>query len=209
MSPEASTELRRRINEYPLPTGDACDIRASPRRTLESYGVEAASRRGVAYADATIVAGVTDDTDIWTESPMATDGADKLFAGLGYDRVSARGGDDLIMGGPGADTLTGGGGRDRFLYIWPDEGIDIIADFAVGDEGDILDVGFFLARAAGADYHGDPFADGYIRVLQSGSDTLLQLDSDGRGDDFVTVATLHNVTADALVGTNWRLSLAP
>jgi hypothetical protein len=38
---------------------------------------------------------------------------------------------------------------------------------------------------------------------------LLQLDSDGWGDGYMTVATLRNVTAADLVDANWRLSLAP
>jgi Ca2+-binding RTX toxin-like protein len=140
---------------------------------------------------------------------MATNGVDKLFAGRGDDRVSAGDGDDLIMGGPGADSLAGGAGRDRFLYFWTDEGVDTIADFTSGEDGDIIDVGFFLARAAGADYVGDPFKDGYVRVLQSGPYTLLKLYSDGWGDGYMTVATLRNVTAADLVDANWRLSLAP
>jgi Ca2+-binding RTX toxin-like protein len=190
------------FGERPTITGNT--VRES---RLESYGTNATSGEGVAYVGDNIVSKVGSDTDIWNDVPIVTEGADVLFAGLGDDIVSAKGGDDLIMGGPGSDTLTGGIGRDRFLYIWSDEGIDTITDFAAGRDGDIIDVGFFLARAAGADYDGDPFSDGYVRVVKSGHNTLLQLANKGGGDGYATVAILQNVNAASLVDANWRLGL--
>ncbi|AFY68492.1 Na-Ca exchanger/integrin-beta4 [Thalassoporum mexicanum PCC 7367] len=63
-------------------------------------------------------------------------GSDQLFgddpddAGVsGDDSINGGEGNDLITGGPGRDTLTGGLGNDSFIYVSPDEGIDVITDF--------------------------------------------------------------------------------
>jgi hypothetical protein len=41
---------------------------------------------------------------------------------------------EVIGGYKGQDTLTGGGGRDQFLYTETSDGVDIITDFAIGQD---------------------------------------------------------------------------
>jgi hypothetical protein len=49
----------------------------------------------------------------------------------------------------------------------------------------------------------DPFGDGYVRIEQSGDNGLLQVDSDGSGDNFsITLATLEGVDVSDLVTDN-------
>ena len=120
---------------------------------------------------------------------------------------------DVINGGGGADTLTGGAGRDQFTLF--DLAVTI-ADFQAGINGDGLDVSRLLATSAasgGYDIFTDPIATGYLRVQQSGGNTLLQWDADGQtspdpyyGSEprtWQTVALLQNVDATAVVRANF------
>ena len=62
---------------------------------------------------------------------------------------------------------------------------------ATGDGGDMLDVRELLT-SVGASHDSTAFGNGYLRFAQSGADTLVQIDADGGGDGFVTLATLQN-----------------
>ena len=80
---------------------------------------------------------------------------------------------------------------------------DLIADFAAGNSGDTMDISALLASFG---YAGsDAFGDGYVRTAQSGLDTLVQIDTDGGGDAFATLATLQNIDETDLNATNWIL----
>jgi hypothetical protein len=49
----------------------------------------------------------------------------------------------------------------------------------------------------------NPIADGFLRFVQSGANTNVQIDADGGANSFVNLATLTNVLATNLVvGTN-------
>ncbi len=134
-----------------------------------------------------------------------TDRADLLLGGKGVDRISGDAGDDYIWGGAGADILTGGAGRDRFAYHSLIEGGDTITDFETGNRGDVIDLSVLMAK-----YNwpkGDPVANGYVRFVQSGSDTQVQVDAAHAGA-FVTLATLSNTTASEMGLANIRTSLS-
>ncbi len=62
----------------------------------------------------------------------------------GDDRIEGGAGDDVLDGGHGDDDLAGGPGHDRFLHSIGD-GIDLIRDFAAGDQLSIF--GFSGARS--------------------------------------------------------------
>jgi len=103
-------------------------------------------------------------------------------------------GNNLLRGSTGADTLTGGTGVDRFDYNALGEAGDTITDFTAGAGGDKLDIDQLLTALG---YGGvNPITAGYVQVLQSGAHTLVNIDSNGGGDNFATtLATLQNVTA--------------
>ena len=155
------------------------------------------------------------------------EGNDTIIAGAGNDTLqdyqganSLDGGDgnDLFydvsnqIGPPGSDTLTGGAGRDTYcfdtffssLVLVP----DVITDFATGPGGDILNItspditNFLTGFPAGS----NPFSERYFRLLQSGPDTLLQIDYDGPSGsaNFVTVLTLANTTRTAFTADNFE-----
>jgi Ca2+-binding RTX toxin-like protein len=105
--------------------------------------------------------------------------------------ISGGAGSDYIWGGELADTLTGGAATDRFVYLYGSEGGDTITDFQVGAGGDVIDISALAARN-GWD-RDDVVADGHVRALQSGTDTLVQI-SETAGT-WVTLATLSNVVA--------------
>jgi Ca2+-binding RTX toxin-like protein len=131
--------------------------------------------------------------------------SDMLLGGKGADVISAGGGNDYIWGGAGRDHLTGGFGRDRFAFNAGSEGGDIIADFQGGAGGDVLDLSVLAAKYG---WQGqDPFARGNLRFVQDGADVLLQLDPNGGGDRFSTLARLENIQVSQIGAANLQLTL--
>jgi len=129
------------------------------------------------------------------------DDNDKLYGGSGNDLLQGGAGDDRLEGGKGSDTLTGGAGHDRFVFNSSSDGVDVITDFGKGDVLDIDDV------LHGCVHNGkDAVNDGFVKFVQSGADTLLQVDANGGGDHFQTLAILKGVTA-ATIDPNEVLSV--
>jgi hypothetical protein len=127
-------------------------------------------------------------------SLAGTAAADRLLGTALADTISGGGGDDYIWGGNGADLLNGGGGHDRFAYLSTIEGGDTISGFTTGKYGDAIDLSVIAIQHH---WQGDLFAGGYVSLVQSGADTLVRVDANGGGDDYVTLATLKNVNAAA------------
>ena len=70
-----------------------------------------------------------------------------------------------------------------------------VTDFQVGDTGDRFELTDFLNRGlTGYTANTNAFADGHLRLVQSGTDLLLQSDRDGVGatNSFVTIFTISN-----------------
>jgi RTX calcium-binding nonapeptide repeat (4 copies) len=63
-----------------------------------------------------------------------TEGNDTIFGFAGNDTISGGAGNDTIYGGAGVDVLFGGAGADVFGFNNPNEGIDKINDFVVGED---------------------------------------------------------------------------
>ena len=63
-----------------------------------------------------------------------TAGNDTLFGLAGNDTINGGAGNDTIYGGAGVDLLFGGAGNDVFGFNNPNEGIDKINDFVVGED---------------------------------------------------------------------------
>ncbi|HEY0043358.1 MAG TPA: calcium-binding protein [Allosphingosinicella sp.] len=119
-------------------------------------------------------------------------------------------GDDLFEIGAiaGSALITLGSGIDR-IFLEGDifggyyPGTTTITDFAAGPAGDFLDLPFTSqALLTGIAAAANPFATGHLRLVQSGADTLIQMDRNGGGDSFATVLTLAGVQASGLTAAN-------
>jgi VCBS repeat-containing protein len=161
------------------------------------------------------------------------DGNDALAGGLGANVLNGGLGDDLIVADSsgGAQTIDGGGGNDtiRDYYrssastITTGSGSDTIelahadvgtaaitvTDFTPGAGGDIFriegDDGSLLSLLSGWDGSSNPFGQGFLRLQQSGADTLLQWDQDGAvgGAHWETLAILQNTVAGNFTDANF------
>jgi serralysin len=131
------------------------------------------------------------------------DGNDILNGEAGRDRMFGEAGNDTLRGGDDLDTLTGGAGDDIFDYNALSEIGDTITDFETGANADSLDLIGILSAVG---YSGsDALGDGRVRALQSGSDTLVQIDTTG-SNDYSTVATLQSINAVDITTDNWVFS---
>jgi Ca2+-binding RTX toxin-like protein len=153
------------------------------------------------------------------------DGDDVLVGGDGNDILSPGAGSNTIQGGGGSDQIdlqgqnivSGGEGADRYrLYDFADAvaNPNIIRDFEVGYGGDILDLASAIERV---DPRNDteypwlldpvqPFTSGLVRVVASGSHTLVQVNLEwiGKGQGYGTVLWLENVAPEQLSAYNFR-----
>ncbi|MEG4108106.1 type I secretion C-terminal target domain-containing protein [Microcoleus sp. S13_C5] len=149
------------------------------------------------------------------------DGNDTIYSEWGNDIVSGGNGNDVLFGtatmselqsGKDADTLTGGAGDDRFVYtsfnfadnISKNTG-DIITDFANGN--DVLDLRDLLTDvyANVQSLIGDPIAQGFLRLVDVGGNTQVQIDPDGTEttSGFTTLVTVKGIAPDGLkIGQN-------
>jgi Ca2+-binding RTX toxin-like protein len=79
-----------------------------------------------------------------------TAGNDTFFGLSGNDIINGGAGNDTIFGGLGVDALFGGAGSDTFGFNNPNEGIDKINDFTVGEDRiSISSAGFGGASVVG------------------------------------------------------------
>ena len=102
----------------------------------------------------------------------------------------------MIEGGRGADVMTGGAGADFFVYRLdaPTElaliGGDTINGFQHGvDTIDLSDIFSDFEIDAG-----DAFTGGFLKIDVVGNATRILFDRSGGANDFITLATLNNVT---------------
>ncbi len=120
-----------------------------------------------------------------TEIVLLADDGDILDGGAGDDILDGGIGDDLLIGGTGADTLYGDQGADIFLFRSVAEAGDTIMDFETGTDGDVLNITDVLE---GFDAALDDVNE-FMALVNSGDDTVLQVNADGQGNDFVTLVT--------------------
>ena len=131
-----------------------------------------------------------------------------FFLGGGVASIDAGSGNDTVSvsGSAVAYTVTLGTGADvlRMTSLAPTSYPVVATDFQAGDAGDRLDVlRYFHNILTNWDQVTNPFASGHMRLMQSGADTLVQIDRDGSGVlAFETLITLQNVAATALTGLN-------
>jgi len=130
---------------------------------------------------------------------------DVLLGGAGNDMLKGGAGNDVITGGAGNDTLTGGAGNDQFVFNSIGDGIDTITDFKASG---VSEDQFVMSASMFQNFTGDDAFDlvgsGYLRAVFSNGTTQIQVDADGGGDSFVTMAMLtgnisNGVLADHVV----------
>ena len=123
----------------------------------------------------------------------------KMQGSFGSNHLFGLGGNDTLIGAGGTDTLEGGAGSDSFQRIKiPAEGIDVITDFKIADD-DHLDITDMLTNSKGEDIFNETGADknvlsDFVHVVQSGNNTLVQVDANGGHNSFSTVYVLQNVS---------------
>lgn len=115
------------------------------------------------------------------------------------DIIDGGAGEDIIWGGYGNDILTGGADSDIFLFNTFDFSIDTITDFETGIGGDSLNLTDILDGYDPNDID-DAISD-FIQLTSSGSDTIVSVNSDGEGNDFVDIAVIQNGVGGASVDT--------
>jgi Ca2+-binding RTX toxin-like protein len=127
-------------------------------------------------------------------------GVNSLKGGLGRDAILADSTDGAqsVDGGDGDDSIrhlfrlsesviATGSGRDsvELLHANVGKAAILVTDFQPGAEGDMFRLsggeGAILSLLKGWDGSSNPFGSGFLRLEQSGSDTLLLWDRDGEG----------------------------
>nr|WP_301287270.1 calcium-binding protein [Sphingobium sp. OAS761] len=162
-----------------------------------------------------------------------------IFEAIGrhVDTLTVRGGtggDTILIGGVASSNVDGGSGNDSVTIDMsggrhrvtlgsgadtvrlapgeagqPTAGTLAIQDFDVGTDRIEL-IQFLVNSLSGWDFGDNPFSAGYLRVVQSGADTLLEMDRDGSGNSngFATLITFRNVAASSLTTDNIGLDPA-
>ena len=128
--------------------------------------------------------------------------------------INAGAGQDTVI----LDTMAGrwtirlGQDSDALLLAGTDgafraSAVNRVLDFATGDgpSADRIDLSLYLDGGALSRFTaGDnPFQDGHMRLIQSGSATLLQVDRNGGGDSYATLLTFENTRANRFTANNF------
>jgi Ca2+-binding RTX toxin-like protein len=110
--------------------------------------------------------------------------------------IDAGAGDDSLLFNRllgAAATVILGSGRDRMTFGPLDQllngiGALVVRDFETGPSGETIPLLSMLdGDASSWPIDSNPFVSGYVRLVQDGTDTLLQFDLDGGGNGFVTL----------------------
>jgi Ca2+-binding RTX toxin-like protein len=144
------------------------------------------------------------DGDDWALLYAGSAGTATLDMGAGDDRVEIRhfaGGIARVTLGAGQDVLTVN--RMPFLMAGSNLGELVVADFQPGAGGDRFewpaDLAFAFDRWSPRT---NPFAAGYARLVQSGSDTVLEVSPTANGI-FSALVRFENATAADFTGENF------
>jgi predicted extracellular nuclease/Ca2+-binding RTX toxin-like protein len=125
---------------------------------------------------------------------------DTLLGGAGNDVLKGGAGNDVLKGGVGNDTLTGGAGFDTYAFDSLSDGIDTITDFKVsGSSMDQLQLSASMFQNFAGDDAFDLIGSGFLRAVSCGSETKVQIDLDGGGDAFQTLAILDGTFSNGML----------
>lgn len=127
-------------------------------------------------------------------------GNDRLAGGVGNDTLGGGAGDDVLVGGAGNDILTGGAGLDSFVFTSLGDGIDTITDFRTsGASADRFQLAASMFDGFTGDDAFDLIGSGYLRVLAENGATAIQIDANGGGDQFQTIATVGTTLTNGML----------
>lgn len=145
--------------------------------------------------------------DPYTATPYRSSDHDPVVIGLnlynrtlvgtsGRDTLTGGPADDLLWASAGADTLTGGGGSNGFAWRSLREAGSTITDFVPGK--DRIDLSALLASIQAPST--TAIARGVVKLVASGANTLLQIDTDGSAGAVQprTLVTLRNLVPSAI-----------
>jgi VCBS repeat-containing protein len=118
---------------------------------------------------------------------------DQLFGGSGADSILGGEGADILVGGYGADTLTGENGTDRYRFVSINDTNDIITDF---DSAEVLDFSAIGGLSLLATESAIFTANNQVAWYQSGSDTIVIVNTDGNNATAEFMVTLKGYTTD-------------
>ncbi len=148
------------------------------------------------YPDAAATTGTNLTGTVGDDILLGTAGIDTLNGSSGADILAGNGSGDTLSGGPGGDTLIGGAGSDTMtggtgkdVFVIDADSLspgiaDVIVDYSgsgVLGDGDEIDLSALLDLPVGTTN-----LTGYVQL--SGGNTL-QVDTNGGGDNYETVAT--------------------
>lgn len=132
--------------------------------------------------------------------------ANVLSGNAGDDMLAGGGGDDRLIGGAGNDELSGGGGSDSFVFQSLADGIDTITDFkTTGGAQDQLALSLDLFSGFAGDDPFDLIGLGYLQVVSTGAGSKIQIDADGGGDNFETIAISKNALTNGMLADHTAL----
>lgn len=121
---------------------------------------------------------------------------DLLHGGAGDDTLDGDGGDDILYGGDGLDTLWGDTGADSFVFMNDSafNDVDVVKDFDVSTDNDVLDIIDILASNGYED--GIDAITNWVEMTTNGSDTDVKVDITGAGSfgAGTQIATLEGIT---------------
>jgi Ca2+-binding RTX toxin-like protein len=156
-------------------------------------------RRYATYGGNLIADGGSGDDRIWLAIRTVT--SVEIRGGSGDDliEVEALAGGAAVSLGEGQDTL-----RLLASAAGYQMGVIQVSDFQAGAGGDRIDWFDYLdARLTGWDGAANPFgASGFVRLVQNGGATELQVDSNGGGNGFATVIVFANTMVSAFSAFN-------
>jgi Ca2+-binding RTX toxin-like protein len=139
-----------------------------------------------------------------------------IYGGDGADHVTVlslvsatvdtgAGDDEIYQSSLEGGTFTLGTGADLVRLADLDTGqVTTITDFVPGAGGDAIKFEQWALNHLANWSGGNPFgAGGYLRLVQQGADTLLQVDTNGGANSFATVVLFKNTQAAQFVGSNF------
>ncbi|KPF57999.1 hypothetical protein IP88_16630 [alpha proteobacterium AAP81b] len=131
-------------------------------------------------------------------------GNDRLtLQGFGAVTVDGGDGNDLFeLGSPLSFALTLGGGADEVVLQgnYAPQQVTVISDFAPGVDRLTIPWAQQLTAWPGG---GNPFGTGFARLVQSGSDTVLELDRNGGANSFVGFVRFANTQVASFVASDF------